>query len=96
MTSVRIIVHGHVQGVGFRWFARATARANGVVGWVRNLSDGTVEAELSGDSESVRTVIDALRAGPESARVDRVDESTPDPRATSDFAAPTKDFEIRG
>ncbi|SDB38271.1 acylphosphatase [Ruminococcaceae bacterium FB2012] len=48
-----IIFHGFVQGVGFRYRMYYTARANGVSGWVRNLYDGTVEAELEGTESAV-------------------------------------------
>ncbi|MGX1791675.1 acylphosphatase [Microbacterium sp. NPDC055312] len=70
MRSVRVIVSGRVQGVGYRWFARETAMTCGIVGWVRNRRDGTVEAELHGDGEALGEVISALRQGPRSARVD--------------------------
>lgn len=70
MRSVRVIVSGRVQGVGYRWFVRETATTCGIVGWVRNRRDGTVEAELHGDGEALDDVLSALRQGPRSARVD--------------------------
>lgn len=72
MRSLRVIVRGRVQGVGYRWFARETASAHGVSGWVRNRRDGTVEAELHGDDAAVSTVLAALRAGTAHSRVDEV------------------------
>ena len=48
-----IIFHGFVQGVGFRYRMYYAARSNGVSGWVRNLYDGTVEAELEGTESAV-------------------------------------------
>ncbi|MBO0981479.1 acylphosphatase [Microbacterium sp. SD291] len=69
MTSVRVIVRGRVQGVGFRWFTREAAEAAGATGWVRNRRDGSVEALLRGDAEAVDTVIDAMRDGPRHALV---------------------------
>lgn len=70
MRSVRVIVSGRVQGVGYRWFAHEIARAHGITGWVRNRRDGTVEAELHGDAEAIDDATSALRQGPRSARVD--------------------------
>ena len=80
----RYVIAGRVQGVGFRFFAEAAAAREGVHGWVRNLPDGTVEAFVEGERESVDRVEAALRRGPGSARVERVDveECAPTRRAT--------------
>jgi acylphosphatase len=69
----RFVITGRVQGVGFRWFAHDAAVREGVGGWVRNLPDGSVEAELEGDVEAVGRVEAALRRGPSASRVDSVD-----------------------
>ncbi len=64
---------GRVQGVSFRWHAQQEARRNGLVGWVRNLPDGRVEALLQGDDAGVEAVLAWIRAGgPPAARVDDV------------------------
>jgi acylphosphatase len=68
-----LIVAGRVQGVWFRESCRREAVALGVSGWARNLSDGTVEVVLEGPRPAVERVIAWCRAGPERARVDRVD-----------------------
>lgn len=68
-----MIVHGFVQGVGFRFFVVGEARRLGVAGFVRNRPDGTVEAEVEGDDSTVQRMLDAVRGGPPGARVDRVD-----------------------
>lgn len=68
----RFEIAGRVQGVGFRWFVHDAAAREGVDGWVRNLPDGRVEAEVEGDSEGVERVEAALRRGPMSARVEDV------------------------
>ena len=68
----RLVVSGHVQGVGFRWFAVDAAQREGVTGWVRNLPDGRVEAFVEGDLESVTRVERAIRRGPSRARVEHV------------------------
>ena len=69
----RFVITGRVQGVGFRWFAHDAAMREGVDGWVRNRPDGSVEAEIEGDVETVARVEAALRRGPSASRVDSVD-----------------------
>ncbi len=70
----RFIVMGRVQGVGFRYFAIRAARQAGVVGTVRNLPDGTVEAIAEGSTASVAEFRNALERGPSYSQVVRVDE----------------------
>lgn len=72
MTARHAVVHGVVQGVGFRFFAERTARALGVRGWVRNRPDGTVETVAEGDDVSVGEYLARLKRGPSGARVDEV------------------------
>jgi len=69
---VRAIVSGRVQGVSYRASTASEARRLGVVGWVRNLPDGTVELEVEGDDDRVAALIAWCEHGPPSARVDRV------------------------
>ncbi len=80
----RFVIAGRVQGVGFRWFVHDAAAREGVDGWVRNLPDGRVEAEVEGEIAAVDRVDAALRRGPASSRVDAVDvdEQTPQGRTT--------------
>jgi len=73
LTARRFVVSGRVQGVGFRFFTEAAAAREGVNGWVRNLPDGRVEVQVEGEREAVDRIEAALRRGPASARVDRVD-----------------------
>jgi acylphosphatase len=70
-TRVRrhVWVSGRVQGVWFRDSARREARARGVDGWVRNLSDGRVEAVFEGPPAAVDAVVDWCRRGPARAVV---------------------------
>ena len=70
--SVRLIVRGKVQGVYFRFNMQQVAMKNSVVGWVRNLPDGNVEALLEGNKEDVNQVVQWSKIGPENARVDEV------------------------
>ncbi|HJQ71682.1 MAG TPA: acylphosphatase [Blastocatellia bacterium] len=69
----RFIVKGDVQGVGFRWFTLRAARRLGVVGAVRNLPDGSVEAIAEGSPDSVDSFRRELERGPSHARVRSVD-----------------------
>jgi acylphosphatase len=70
--SVRLLVTGKVQGVYFRFNMQQVAMKNSVVGWVRNLPDGNVEALLEGNKEDVNQVVRWSKIGPENARVDEV------------------------
>ena len=65
----RLVIHGRVQGVYFRDSMRQQARQLGITGWVRNRSDGTVEAVVSGNREAVARMIDWARHGPPAAKV---------------------------
>lgn len=69
MISRHVQVTGRVQGVGFREWTARQARAKGIAGWVRNCSDGSVEAVVSGPDEMVEALIAALHEGPPAARV---------------------------
>jgi acylphosphatase len=73
MTTQRIIVHGRVQGVNFRSFVVEEANRLNLDGWVRNRSDGTVEALFSGRDTDVMAAIAACRTGPRYADVTEVD-----------------------
>ena len=68
----RIVIHGRVQGVGFRWSLTEKAGELGLDGWVRNRSDGSVEALVSGPAEAVDALTAWAHRGPPHARVDRV------------------------
>jgi acylphosphatase len=75
----RVVVHGRVQGVGFRYAVARRAAAAGVAGWVRNLPDGTVEAVFEGEPPGVESLVRFCRDGPRGARVDHVEvTSEPD------------------
>lgn len=78
-------VRGRVQGVGFRMDAAAAASRLGVAGTVRNLWDGSVEADVEGPGERVEAMIEHLREGPASARVESVDVRLEAPRGTEGF-----------
>ncbi len=71
--TARGSVHGLVQGVWFRGFARQQALAHGLTGYARNQSDGSVAFALTGPRKQVEQVIAALHKGPPAARVTRVE-----------------------
>lgn len=69
---VHAIISGRVQGVFFRDYTRKEAANLGLTGWVRNLPDRTVEAVISGDSETVDQMVGWLHRGSPASRVDDV------------------------
>jgi len=89
MRRVHAIVTGAVQGVGYRYTMRMIAREAGVTGWVRNLRDGSVEAEVQGAPGAVDEVLAWMAEGPPGSRVDsaRLSESALSPAEQS--------FEVR-
>ena len=80
--SVRLTawVHGHVQGVGFRWWARGQGLELGLLGVARNLSDGRVVVVAEGDRWACERLLVALRGGDAPGRVDHVVEQWGDAR----------------
>jgi acylphosphatase len=72
MRSVRLRITGRVQGVGYRAWALQMASRPGLRGWVRNRSDGSVEALVIGEDDAVARLIEACREGPFGARVSDV------------------------
>ena len=74
MNVVRhVVIHGRVQGVGFRAFVEDTAEHLVLEGWVRNRRDGTVEVVFAGPEQTVAAAIEACRTGPRGARVTIID-----------------------
>jgi acylphosphatase len=78
------VVHGDVQGVGFRYFVQRKARALGLAGWVRNNDDGTVEVVAEGMPDALTELERALGEGPRMARVSRVDARRSEATGTLD------------
>lgn len=60
MTARHVFYEGRVQGVGFRFTVKSLARGYDVVGWVKNLEDGRVELQVSGDREEVEGFLEAV------------------------------------
>ena len=70
---VHLFVKGKVQGVFFRQALKVMAKKNNVNGWVRNLSDGRVEAVLEGEDVDVSTLVEWAHAGSANARVEDIE-----------------------
>lgn len=78
-------LHGRVQGVGFRWWARIQAEQLGVRGTVRNEPDGSVVVVATGDEAALTTFRGRLERGPAGARVDDIEESDGPAEKFEDF-----------
>jgi len=63
MISLQVFYEGHVQGVGFRFTVRHIAKGFDVTGWVRNLADGRVELQVTGDAGEIRAFLDQIAQG---------------------------------
>ena len=75
MLSLQVFYEGHVQGVGFRWTIRRIATGFDVMGWVRNLHDGRVELQVSGDDSEVVAFLDAIKKSELASHIRRQEES---------------------
>jgi acylphosphatase len=73
MATKHLLIHGRVQGVGFRDAMGYEAKSLGVTGWVRNRRDGSVEAVVQGTRAQVESIIEWARRGPPSAHVTRIE-----------------------
>jgi len=74
-----VVVHGRVQGVGFRAYCQQEAQRQGLAGWVTNEPDGSVRAWFEGASEKVEAMLTWCDQGPPSAQVERVDVAEREP-----------------
>ena len=83
----RLVVHGLVQGVAYRFSAARAAGTRGVAGWVHNQPDGSVEAVLEGPREAVESMIEWCRRGPPHAEVTEVDVQEEEPEGLAGFSA---------
>jgi len=75
MTSKHLVIHGSVQGVFYRAWTGQTALSLGLDGWVRNVTDGTVEVLVYGPDDAVNRLIELCRNGPPAASVTKIDIS---------------------
>ncbi len=82
----KVRAFGRVQGVFFRQWTVNQARALSVAGWVRNVSDGSVEAHVEGGEGAVSQIVEAMRHGPSQARVDDLTVESIEPQEISGFS----------
>jgi acylphosphatase len=90
MHCLHLVIHGRVQGVGFRAFVVRRATEFEVGGWVRNREDGAVELEAEGPQAALERLLTALRRGPGGAHVTGVEE------AWSERDTAPRPFQVRG
>jgi acylphosphatase len=84
--SVQVFYEGNVQGVGFRWSVRNVAKGFDVTGAVRNLRDGRVELQATGDEEEVRAFLEAILQSELRAHIKKHSEmALPNPPAFRGF-----------
>lgn len=85
MSCVHLLISGLVQGVSFRYFTVSCARELELTGWVRNLPDGRVEAEIVGEKDKIDELIAQVKIGPAGSHVTAVDSQwrTEEPRYNS-------------
>lgn len=89
MKAIQVFYEGRVQGVGFRYTVRHLAKGFEVTGWVRNLPDGRVELQASGEAEEVSAFLDAISESELKSHIRKTE-------AHSLAAAPTaRGFEIK-
>ena len=60
MSSTQVFYEGHVQGVGFRYSVKQIAKGFDVIGWIRNLPDGRVELQASGEPAELSAFLEAI------------------------------------
>ncbi|BAL80912.1 acylphosphatase [Caldisericum exile] len=81
-------IYGIVQGVGFRYFVLTNARKLGITGYVENVWDGSVHVIAEGEKENLEKLVEYLKRGPRSARVDKVTYTL------SEYKGEFTDFEV--
>jgi acylphosphatase len=85
MNAKRMIVRGLVQGVGYRAWMVRQAHKLGLDGWVRNRSDGSVEALVAGETAAVEELLRLCRRGPKLAEVLSIEDAFAEPPDTPGF-----------
>lgn len=73
MAKVKLLIKGHVQGVFYRHSAKEKADSLGLKGWIRNVENGMVEAEVCGEKNMIKELVTWCRRGPERAHVEEVE-----------------------
>ncbi len=88
MKATRVLYEGYVQGVGFRWTTKRLAQGYDVSGWVRNLPDGRVELQVSGEENEVAAFLRAIRESTLGGHIDA------EPTTEIEIPNPFKGFRI--
>jgi acylphosphatase len=83
MKHSNLKIYGKVQGIFYRMAALERAHELNLVGWVRNLEDGTVEIEVQGEKNAIERFIEWCKKGPKGAHVESVEEKTKDVKKIS-------------
>ncbi len=73
MDRLETKISGRVQGVGYRYSIHREALKLGITGWVRNMPDGSVEAEFEGSKPALEKMLEFCQIGPAFAQVTRVE-----------------------
>jgi acylphosphatase len=84
--TIQLRIAGRVQGVGYREAMIREAVRLGVTGWVRNRTDGSVEALIQGQASALQALLAWARRGPPAARVERLDSAAPPTELVRDYA----------
>lgn len=85
LTTLRLRIEGFVQAVGYRHYAITEATKLDLDGWIRNRSDGTVEAVVSGGTKAVELFVQACVKGPAGSRVDNIELGPAEPLTEKGF-----------
>ncbi|MBO2533706.1 acylphosphatase [Planifilum fulgidum] len=85
MVRKRIVVHGRVQGVGFRYHVYQQALRLGIHGWVKNLPDGTVEIDAEGPASRMEPFVEAVKKGSPASKVTHLDIRDAEPAGFQQF-----------
>lgn len=88
-TRAHIVISGRVQGMFFRSFVRSESKLLNIVGWVRNMSTGQVEAVFEGDKDQIQDLIEKCKQGPPGAGVGDISVEW------GEWSGTFTDFEIR-
>lgn len=83
--AVEVRIVGRVQGVGYRWSCAEAAGRHQVDGWVRNHTDGSVQAWFEGTPDAVAAIVEWAGEGPRAATVTTVESHTRQPEGFSSF-----------
>lgn len=84
LKQVHLYIKGNVIGIGFRAWTKIQAKIIGVTGWVRNNEEGFVEAQIQGEEEKVRQIIELIKKGPPVSHVAGVEIFWQEPKEIFD------------